>query len=1296
MSICKVEGHLGPLADMEMKNQEVLVESLVNDFMGLPEYIRAKLEDRGPIEAKAYLAWKDARANLIALLSENYRISASAGKNPQDYIDSLRDYLQQETGVFGTDTTIWKGVEPRRILLVSKTLNRLVNLQKSRWGKKLNIWERAFLPVSVFASRIDRFGTITRFITRLTTMTENSRRSSARWKAQYTDITSKYSQSLDTALANIDLITKDYVLDGLSNMTTSSGDTVTFLGSRLVGDQVVHDVVDEDTGEKKVLDGKEIPRSKLESAIKTKYVSEFANDVLHGQARLINWVDEATDEERTEIMGIISEIKKLNELSQYEGNNEEKAELARMAKESLRSGHRKVYETNHNNMKFKYVMIKRSENSVLHPDSYRAFIISHETIGDPSSRVNYFSEKYSQKSRRYSVKDKQLAGHFSDGFYKANEWTPSGSVLLGADGNYSIAQDTPMKYDFSNLNSRRYKNQPPSILLNTKARVSDIKEPRMQADSFFSMIFKLRAMYRDIGKDLQSQVRKENDRVKEAFTKYANALNADKIKKILNSKNEQAELAKIYKDAKKEMETLFGIHNNVFVTKEGDVIVPNEHFELKTENYAPVVYTPERVINMLEAAIDRLGTKIAEQETKEMAEGFERSRDELELIFARMVDDAQREQELSEKMKESNDRGDSKIILASKNVHTKHRKRWTNPALRRKDGNVHAEYLDKAFYNIEKNKVMADMLEIMTDIIQSNESNVGKKDLMGWVVNRARISFRDPDAKASVGNVDFSYEKVARILNTVSLGRKWDAKSAQTMIRFSRSFFNALLLGHTGAMVNRTQVVNTFINYGWDLVKKSGDILDGNDPYNPTPVWEAIIDNLGIDEVTNMFMDVMASGGDLDLSDAGMLDVPFVPFQIPRMPLADFLSFLRKSSLTEKEGTAEAGMVARIKEINDNKDLNLRRSIAAKEELIKSNPKLAGKYRRQVRALNTELARLKNMNEKERVLETKSAMLDLMMTPKSAMNRRNLEFKFRKVLGDVADERMRRMVAWKMSWWPSGALGKEIFTFTEGERKMRRQAAIAALLSAASAGQLGTWNPKGGMNQGEQISHTYTNKDGLPQTVTVPAAFFSDAAVRIARGAVKNTMFGMSQGHLGEAMAGFGGQVFLYKSYPIQQILHDWKVTKQFMDSSRSKTEAVERLGKAFWYSVNKAMNSEFKGQSAVYDDSAHGVDHEAMKALRFIGSRVSMSILAVAIENFSLLARLFNAPAARQINSMFRGGENPLLAVAFRIGLNAILYSMVDEDEIDFENVTWDVMRLLFPVFFTLPLNIIFNWLED
>ncbi len=636
----------------------------------------------------------------------------------------------------------------------------------------------------------------------------------------------------------------------------------------------------------------------------------------------------------------------------------------------------------------------------------------------------------------------------------------------------------------------------------------------------------------------------------------------------------------------------------------------------------------------------------------------------------------------------------SKVVIANRNVFTKHRTEWTDATLRRKDARVHNDYVDKLFYSLHKNKLLIDMLKAIDGVIKTTPVDFAKTSI-DYLVNRVKISFHDPSAKAGIGSLNYSFESIARMLNKLPLNRNWNAESAEKLIKYIKGTFAISLLGSTGALVNRTQVINPFIRYGYNAIKKSAKILSGDDPNFKKETVDAIIDFLGIDEVTNMMFDMASHSGDLSFADAALINTP-IPFlsQIPTPALKDFMVMLRggskkflKNGLPEIDKALLEIEAQRVRNIK-----NRKKALPEREQELKSLMKRGvkkAKFAALLRSLKAEQKRVRGTIREKNIVELRENFLDLLLTPKSDNSHKVLEAKIRKVMGEVTEDRMTKFVGWKLSFWFNG-FGKEMFTFTGSEQYMRRQTAIMALMHAADAGLLGTYDP----NELKEYKFL-SSKTNAPVVAQVPSIFLTDAAKSVARNAVKDTMFGMSAIHNGDAFSGAGQIFFQFKAYSIQQMFHDWNILRSFLDSNISKVDAIKRLTDA----VSKMR--ELSKAGITFDDVSNSkdIDTDAMSMVRLLGSRVSMSIFASIVESTKLLRFLIRSPLYAEVSTMVRGGENPVFGLAFRGLLNMILISMLDEDdwfEGNLLDLGWDFGRLFLPVFVTVPLYITSTFWDD
>jgi hypothetical protein len=341
-------------------------------------------------------------------------------------------------------------------------------------------------------------------------------------------------------------------------------------------------------------------------------------------------------------------------------------------------------------------------------------------------------------------------------------------------------------------------------------------------------------------------------------------------------------------------------------------------------------------------------------------------------------------------------------------------------------------------------------------------------------------------------------------------------------------------------------------------------------------------------------------------------------------------------------------------------------------------------------SLKKEYARTKNSLQRRKIRQLREAFADLVMTPQGANNRHELEAKVKRLMGDVTENRLKMFVNWKLTWWFDES-SKELFTFTESERFMRRQTAIMALLANASAGTLGKFSKD--LLKTDTTKYTYLDK-GVERVVNVPSIFLTEDAKRIARNAVTNAMFGMSTLSLGDAFNGLGTQIFMYKSYPLQQMIHDYKIIRRYIDSNKNPRELFTRV-------MKESVNAYKRFRSGVsYNEviNSKNVDHEALKVLRFLTTRVAFSIASVAAESVGILGYMLNRPIYKEVSTMLRGGENPLIGLAIRILVNGLLFASVDDDDFegDMIDIGFDIARLFLPVFLTLPGSIAWQWMKD
>jgi len=180
----------------------------------------------------------------------------------------------------------------------------------------------------------------------------------------------------------------------------------------------------------------------------------------------------------------------------------------------------------------------------------------------------------------------------------------------------------------------------------------------------------------------------------------------------------------------------------------------------------------------------------------------------------------------------------------------------------------------------------------------------------------------------------------------------------------------------------------------------------------------------------------------------------------------------------------------------------------------------------------------------------------------------------------------------------------------------------------------------------------------------------SPDAVKIARDAVYQSMFGMSPVYMADAFDGAGRGLMQYKAYPLQQTIHDYEVWKAFNNANRhiGHGDMARRLIQAHW-DVLKQMGWRMKGEKALgrYNPKDKYLDHEALAMLRLLYTRVLSTGIATSIGLIPFLGSAFRMTGFSSGLGALRSAENPVVAITFRLLVWGLLLGMgMDEDELE------------------------------
>lgn len=1289
-------------ADAEAKvllaSYEQEVDSILNGYFGIEEIVAANLAEHGEDGRLALAEWKKARAMMKELMMENGALfNFDDPSMPMKYGESVNTYLEHTAKTPFTNNSVWHSGNWRSVLTGARLIQKLVRLQKRPFVSKINIIERAFMPVNIFAMKIDRFGFIHDFIKKATMLTENSRRSGTKFKEMFSSAIEPFHASVTNTVLSIfsghGYIPEKYVMDGFDIKKTD--DTfVRYLGSVKDGNVIKHKVKNYETGRTEYINKDELSNQDIQNKLIDKYVNEFVNDIMHGQTRNIVWQNSIADHHQESLTWIFKKLKLKEKAAKERGNKTD---------QSL--GISELHTVNvTDDLEITYVILKnvkkiRDKNgdvvreqplspdgSISTSESYNAYPI--RAYDKSTGKVTLMHDGVFPMQIQELRSMKQ--GAFLDGFYKSESFKTFGRRIKtfvneeGIQKFYVPKEDEEASFergwDFSG--ATRMLNQPSGEILGT---ISSSQDSRLNTGDLWPSISRMRSVYVKVGDELAKialeESKKLNTVVREAIKSFYGDV------KIRNNPE-----LKMFIGALEEM---LNVHFSVWMSDEGAISTPNTTFRRMASNYAPIIYDKNVVRELLHDAIDSLESRIARleesEESQEIIDNLNKKLNYYKMTLEKLYGDEEAAANYAKlagierrtRAKEQN--------VAQRNVFTKHREEWSDPAQRRKDAAVHNDYIDSLFYNLGKNNLMANMVEILTKLHKIRGSQAMDPAMLDWIMNRTKLAFSDPTAFAGVGEVDLSNQRLADFLNKLPGKRKWDAESAQRLMRGLKGLQVMFTLGHGGALINRTQIINPIINYGVDAWKEAEDILAGKSNVISREKILAVIDHLGIDEVTNLFVDFLGSGGGLSFRDAGFWDVPGVPFQIPAAALKDFLVMLR----TGRQQFIEKGIPVldgQLRKIELDRITNQQERTRLKKEFVLENLSSAkdkANVRTFLRSLENEERRLSEEKDLRSIRELRENFLDLIMLDKNNNDRKNIEKKLRAIIGDVSETRMKRMVAWKLSWFFTG-LPEELFTFTGGELKMRRLTATMALLFAARTGALGAYNDAMWREGGKEVKY-FNTETGLHKVVAIPHIFTTDAATRIARNAVSSSMFSMNVPNLGEAFSGIGTQLFLFKSYPLQQMLHDYNVAQTLMAGSKSITDALRRLYDA----SGKLLEMGIKKKK--YNPADPNIDNEAMAFMRFLSTRVMASFVATMLESLSIFKALVRTPVAWEFSSMVRGAENAFIGLPIRLAFNLIFLASADDDLFEGGgfDVGFDIARLLLPVFVTLPLYFMMSFFD-
>ena len=1197
-----------------------------------------------------------------------YKLMLADSYNIEDRIIQIKDHLQDLFGTASIISSEINAVPARRMISASKSMLKLIELQKSRFGKKLPWIERAILPLTMFSMRVDPFGKVYAYTKKLKNILEDSRTKSSKFKSKWNNTTSLMRKGISSVLTNYDgLLDASWAMDGLE-IRDRKGNKVTFLGETDEGYTVKYG-----KGRTKAVSKNIISREMIKSAIIDKYSSELVNDIMHGQTRFIKFVNEPpTGRDAEYISDLLDTMSIKNKL----GNDK------------LYKGQKGIHETTlRDGSTVTYIIVRSDKSNPMAGEYHNAYIIRHR---DESGKSwNYFQKMgdiYVSKGdkhpsfMRYGYKPLKfgegLLSDFMDGYHKASEWRHYGEAIKRSEiSGQKVKTISPgsveQGWSFDVINRLRMKNQPNALIVDPNAPLIKGSTTETKAIPFWSAIDNYRSVLSLIESDIRKNAMKEHDKIQQFMSDFISTDGAI-IGALKNIKSDDKE------GVLKNLNNIFNISNQIWFTRDGELVTPNSTFRPKSfdDPYMTTIYDDDTIDEMLDIAIAEMEESLMDKVGDEHKDAV-RAIKQFKYTRALRTNNDVLIEEARKDLEEDVQDGTS-LIIAQRLVYSKHRALWVDPNKRRRDTLVFEDYLTSLYSNMQKNSIMASALDLIKTLSKTGDL---KKETIDWLLERTKLAFHDPTAAAGIGKIDYSYQAIANVMNKISPTRKWTAEGAEKFVTASKSLISMALLGSSTAITNRTQIFNLIISNGFAIEKEARDIL--NDKYKTRDMWEAIIDNAGTDSLVNMLMDVLTQGTEAKMSDMGLLGIPGVPVQIPTK------AFMRwvKLSMSNLESASKISIPEIDKRLIDVELARIEKSEKEESGLIEairnaSSGVERAKFESMLRSFKAEEEALDTRKDIRNIEVLRKNFLELILSG-SDVDERIVAARYKKIMGRVTDKRLRKMVSWKLSYWPKG-FGEEVFSMTESERIMRKETVIISLLVADRAGMLGDDN--------SSKPYSFNSSDGRDITIDVSNRYMSPEAVRIARTAVEGTMFSMTANAMGDAFNGLGAQVFLYKSYALQQMMHDWRIAKAFFSGSENMLDSINRLKDEAIRGWNRINNKE----SFNPDDSS--ADSDAARMLRLMGLRVGMSFFVVVSEMLSIVRIFWNNPMLNQINSTIRGGQNPAVAIAARMLWQVAIMSSLDDDdwfEGNASQVSWDIARLFLPVFVTLPAQLIYKALR-
>ena len=1148
------------------------------------------------------------------------------------------------------------------VLRTIKKRDKFISQQDGKTPSGMTAIQLAWLSPETVASKSDAFGIMHGAVKKILRLTDREIQLKSKFIGQFDDTRKEYKRSLDQLYAKskaggslsdftltkgsmwgvkgFNLVIKPkYFKDGKIRNYEGGEDVILYGESIYAGEESVQAQIIGNDG-KMLYNGKKvwIPKTDIQKNTKNLdddiqnslvalYMDELHNEVSRGQTRFIipqkfSPAGKAGTDESADVFKVSKLVKQMYDDYEYGKTNDTKRKTANIHTVKIGA------------WEYTWVMTKPGEKERITKAGYKkgkdvvgevynAYLLkkvkTNKNSEETSDAIFYLPMKDTKENREEYRKDMDRIFKNGEGWYRSLDEHNFGRRVFKKTGLEISGSSIREFVDFNWMD-----NQPSKYALE--------KSFGGNTTNFNKYLLTTRKIMEEISRDVMSRIKDQAKRSKE----LRKIIVADFLKK-----------GKSMDEANEWIDKFLlagGIKSRVWQSGVDEWRTSNMYFNPKIENYWPDMYTNENITKLIDTTIGRIQLYIDEAATKEDLD--EDAMNRYKEAEAHMLELSEGHAGLSPETDETQGR----LIENEQLVYVKHLSNWTKSEFRRKDGRVPYAYLSKMYSVIAKNDLVNDTLESVYKMSRI-EQHISP-DAIEYTLNRVKMAMGDSDTRArSALGRETGYAQLANRMNTIipesirvgtEGGIEYTAESAERFVKWSTTWLSSRFLGAASAMGNRTQIVNMIIRNGFSDFWESGRLFDEDNDY-----WNDIVKTTGVQNLLTMFADVMFKDGEPNFTDWGFA-LGGLAGPLPSKQMLRTLNLLGKSR------------EAFISDRNSSLDL----------ALIKLQMSMDGKQKENIRALRRLEDKRRNpytKEEQKHIINNKRGDLaDLLMIERAENKRKIIEARVKKLIGNVTDSQLKKFVSWKLSFWPS-ELGKEVFTFTEGEKSLRRQTVMMSMLDAQRRGIL----------PGDQ----WKSKTTLHDEANI---FKSPTAIKIARDAVYNTQFGMTPVYMGEAFNGFGRSVFQFKQYTVQQMAHDYKTLQNF---TRGNDDWVKSSIPRLLVATAGAMKRT--STRGYYNPQDTQLDHEALAVVRLIFTRVTASAVAggiSAILPITKLSKIFGTGAGfGAFNySLIRSAESPLLALPVRLLIWSLMFGMMSDDDDDgkFEQILETVQYLVIPAF--------------